>query len=119
MTNNEVSAQTALNNFLQAVGDAAAEDAKLRSRLIETLNFTVLYEGEEQFIGADPTKQAQRWSEDAFCRIWGRATVTQIKAALKDHGLATTSDMRGLRKPNLLELLYRRASRAAKNDGRI
>lgn len=119
MSHDEVSAQIALNKFLQTVKDAAAEDPKLRSRLVEALDLTVLYEGEEQFVGADPLKQANRWSEDAFTRIWSKATVGQIKAALKDHGLATNSDMSKKKKPELIELLYRRASRAAQNDGRI
>jgi len=119
MPHDEVSAQLALNRFLQAVKDAAAEDPSLRARLIEALDVTVLYEGEEQFVGANPVKQANRWSEDAFVRIWSKATVGQLKAALKDNSLATNSDMQRKRKADLVELLYRRASRAGDNDGRI
>ena len=55
---------------------------------------------------------------DAFKRIWKAASVGHIKAALKDHELASATDMRGLRKADLIDLLYRRAGQKSRNDGR-
>lgn len=119
MHRKEVSADVAIDAFLSAVKDAAAEMPEFRARLISALGYTVLYEGAEQFEGADPVAQANRWSPDAFKRIWGGATVSQLKKTLKDRELATTEDMRGRRKPELIELLFDRAHAEAKNDGRI
>ncbi|NBC20084.1 MAG: hypothetical protein GVY06_03400 [Alphaproteobacteria bacterium] len=119
MTTREVAPDAALNAFLEAVRDAAAEDPAFKARLIDALGFTVLYEGEEQFEGANPVSQAERWSPDAFKRIWNAARVPQIREALKNQELATTSDMRGLRKAELIDLMYRRAEQKARNDGRI
>lgn len=119
MAQREVTPDAVLNSFLQAVHDAAREDAAFKARLIDALNVTVLYEGEEQFEGADPVTHAQRWSPDAFKRIWKGAKVSQIKDALKSHHLATTTDMKGLNKAALIDLLYTRAEKKARNDGRI
>lgn len=119
MSNREVKPEEALNAFLKAVKDAAAEDPAFKSRLISALGFTVLYEGEEQFIGANPVEQANRWSPEAFKRIWNPARVVQIKSALKDHELATTSDIRALNKGQLIDLMYKRAVEKSRNDGRI
>jgi hypothetical protein len=119
MTENQKSPKQALNDFFRAIQDLAAEDATLRGRLIDALGVQVLYEGEEQYVGQNPIKQASKWSEDAFKRIWKPASVAQIKAALTDFELATTSDMRGLRKADLLDLLYSRAEQQSRNDGRI
>ncbi|MEM1087992.1 MAG: hypothetical protein AAGH90_09685 [Pseudomonadota bacterium] len=119
MGNPEMRAQTALNRFLQTVKDAAAEDPGLSTRLIEALGVTVLYEGDEQFEGANPVSQAKRWSPEAFKRIWGTAKVGQIKAALKDHELATATDMKGKKKAALIDLLYKRAEARSRETGMI
>ncbi|MEL7040749.1 MAG: hypothetical protein AAGL90_04450 [Pseudomonadota bacterium] len=119
MSQIEVSASIAINAFLEAIKDAAAEDPNFRARLVHALDLTVLYEGDEQFEGANPVRQAKRWSMEAFKRIWSSAKVGQIKAAIKAHGLATTTDMKGLNKAALIELLYRRAEEKSRNDGRI
>lgn len=118
MSRREVSADIAINEFLRAVKDAAAENPTFRARLVDALGFTVLYEGEEQFAGADPATQAARWSKDAFLRIWSGAKVAEVKAVLKDHQLATPDDMRGLKKAQLTELLYRRALSQAEETGK-
>ena len=117
MNDKEVSANLALKNFLNAVKDAAAESPTFRARLIDALGFTVLYEGDEQFAGANPTKQAGRWSEDAFTRIWKGATVAELRATLSEYDLATKEDIKGLRKNELIALLYRRAKNQAEETG--
>ncbi|KCZ55617.1 hypothetical protein HY29_10860 [Hyphomonas beringensis] len=109
MTENEIDAQKAINGFLAAIRDAAAESPAFRARLIEAMQVTVLYEGQEQFQGANPAVQAARWSKDAFCRIWGAAKVGELKATLKENDLATATDMKGMKKNDLVELLYKRA----------
>lgn len=119
MSRNEVSAELAINGFLQAVKDAAAESPEFRARLVGALGFTVLYEGEEQFAGANPAAQAARWSEDAFTRIWSGARVAELKSVMKDRELATNDDMRGMRKADLIGLLYRRALAQAEETGRL
>lgn len=119
MDDKHVSADIAIDGFLRAVKDAAAEMPEFRARLIEALGFTVLYEGEEQFEGADPVRQAGLWSHDAFARIWSKATLKQIKDALKARQLATPEDMKGKKKPQLIGMLYDRALKAYQNDGKI
>jgi len=44
--------------------------------------------------------------------------VAEVKAVLKDHQLATPDDMRGLKKAQLTELLYRRALSQAEETGK-
>lgn len=118
MPNNEVPADLAIEAFLQAIKDAAAEIPEFRSRLVDALGFTVLFEGAEQYQGANPATQAARWSEDAFKRIWAGATAAELKKVLKDRGLASVDDLRGKAKPALLTLLYRRALAQAEETGK-
>lgn len=118
MPKNEVPADLAIAAFVQAIKDAAAELPEFRSRLVDALGFTVLYEGAEQYQGANPATQAARWSEDAFKRIWARATVTELKNTLKERGLASPDDLRGKSKADLLTLLYRRALAQAEETGK-
>lgn len=113
MAHDESTALNAIDRFLNTIRDAAAESPTFRAKLIEAMQLTVLYEGEEQFAGADPAVQASRWSEDAFMRIWSGAKVGELKAVLKDHDLATPTDMKGLKKAELIQLLYRRALKRA------
>lgn len=113
MAQNQLEPLTAIDRFLDAVRDAAAESPAFRAKLIDVLGFTVLYEGEEQFEGANPVTQAATWSEDAFLRIWSGAKVGEVKAVLKDQDLATTTDMRGLKKSDLISLLYDRSLKRA------
>lgn len=109
----------AIDKFLRAIKNAAAESPEFRARLIDAIGVTVLYEGEEQFQGADPVRQAGMWSEDAFTRIWSSASLAQIKSSLKAYQLATNEDMKGKRKPQLIAMLFDRALKAQNNDGRI
>lgn len=119
MSKEHLSAEMAIDGFLRAVKDAAAEVPEFRARLIDALGFVVLYEGDEQFEGADPVKQAGLWSQDAFARIWGKASVKQLKDALKANQLATNEDMKAKKKPQLITMLFERALDAHQNDGRI
>jgi hypothetical protein len=119
MPNNEVPADLAIEAFLQAIKDAAAEIPEFRSRLVDALGFTVLFEGAEQYQGANPATQAARWSEDAFKRIWAGATPAELKKVLKDRGLASEDDLKGKKtKPALLTLLYQRALAQAEETGK-
>tara|TARA_X000001316_G_C911855_1_gene26992 strand:+ start:487 stop:843 length:357 start_codon:yes stop_codon:yes gene_type:complete len=117
MTNKIVPVDLAIDEFLRAIKDAAAESPSFRARLVDALGYTVLYEGAEQFEGANPVRQANQWSEDAFCRIWSGAKVGDIKKVLKDYELATNDDMKGLKKAELIALLYERASSQAVETG--
>lgn len=119
MSNKVVAAKDAVNAFLDLLKDTVAEDPQFRARMVDVLGLTVVYEGEEQFQGANPVKQAAQWSEDAFARIWSGAKVTDLKQVLKERSLATATDMRGLKKSDLISLLYRRALEQAENTGLI
>lgn len=119
MSNEHMSADLAINRFLKAIKDSAAESPDFRARLIEALNVTVLYEGEEQFEGANPVRQAGIWSEDAFSRIWSKASLKQIRETLKAYQLATAEDMKSKKKPQLIAMMFDRAQKAHANDGRI
>jgi len=119
MSEHPISSTKAINGFLDAVRDAAAESPAFRARLIEALCMTVVYEGEEQFEGADPAAQAARWSEDAFKRIWNGAKPAEIRAVLRDKDLATPTDSKGFKKPQLLDLLYERALAQAEELGLV
>lgn len=119
MNDKHISAEDALGAFFRAVKDEAMVSPAFRARLIDALGVTVLYEGEEQFEGANPVKQAGLWSEDAFARIWSKASLKHIREALKAYQLATPEDMKGKKRPQLVEMLYDRAQQAYDNDGMI
>ena len=108
-----------IDSFLNVVRDAAAESPAMRARLIEALGVSVIYEGEEQFEGANPVTHAARWSQDAFVRIWSGAKVSEIKAVLKTNLLATPTDMRGLKKGDLTKMLYQRSLAKAEELGLV
>ena len=113
------SAETALNKFMDVIRDEIAENPSLRRRLTDALGCEVLYEGAEQFDGANPSRQAAKWSKEAFARLWNAATVGQIKKCFKENELATPSDLKGLRKAQLVDLLYERALEHAEASGKI
>lgn len=120
MSKNEVPADLAIAAFVQVIKDAAAELPEFRSRLVEALGLTVIYEGSEQYQGANPATHAARWSEDAFSRIWGSASPAELKAVLKERGLASPDDIKDTKgkKPALLGLLYSRALAQAEETGK-
>ena len=119
MNDRHVSAEAALSAFFRAVKDEAMVSPAFRARLIDALGVNVLYEGEEQFEGANPIKQAGLWSEDAFLRIWSKASMKQIRDVLKSYQLATPEDMKGKKRPQLVAMLYDRAQQVHDNDGMI
>lgn len=119
MTSKAVKSTEAVNAFFQVLRDTVAEDPAFRARIVEALDLTVVYEGEEQFQGANPVKQASIWTKDAFSRIWNGAKVTELRAVLKERNLATAADMKGLRKSQLIDLLYDRSFEQAENTGLV
>lgn len=118
MSKNEVPADLAIAAFVQVIKDAAAELPEFRSRLVEALGLTVIYEGHEQYQGANPATHAARWSEDAFQRIWSGASLKELQTVLKERGLASPDDIKGKKKPALLSLLYTRALAQAEETGK-
>lgn len=124
MPKNDVTPIEVIDGFLSAIRDVAAENTAFRARLIEILGVNVVYEGEEQFEGANPAVQAARWSQDAFSRIWSGAKLGEIKAVLKDHHLATPMDMKypngkNMNKKALIDLLYERGLAKAEELGLV
>lgn len=102
-----------LDDFFGVIRRKAADDPKFAHDLVEALGANVLFEGEDIVGVVDPVVLVTKRDVAKFKAIFADRTVAQLKAIMKASNLAETSEMTGLRKPDLLDLLYRSAMAAA------
>lgn len=102
-----------LDDFFAVVRRKAADDAKFAHDMVEALGANVLFEGEDIAGIMDPIALVTKREEDKFKAIFAEQSVKDLKATLTSSNLATASEMKGLKKPDLLKLLYDGAKAAA------
>lgn len=102
-----------LDDFFGVIRRKAADDTKFAHDLVEALGANVLFEGEDIVGIVDPVVLVGKRDAAKFRAIFADRSVAQIKSILKVNNLAETSQMTGLRKPALLDLLYESAKAAA------
>jgi hypothetical protein len=102
-----------LDGFWGVIRRKAADDAKFAHDLVEVLGGNVLFEGEDIVGVVDPVVLVTKRDEARFKAIFADRTVAQLKTIMRSSNLAEASEMAGLRKPALLELLYQSATAAA------
>jgi hypothetical protein len=115
---NPLAPDRALRKFLDVVADEAAANVAFRNRLLMALGTPVIFEGEEDVMGIDPVDLSTRRGEDSFRRIYGTLAVPQLKVVLGTAELATKADVKGLKKPELIDMLWTRARDKAEARGR-
>jgi hypothetical protein len=102
-----------LDDFFGVIRRKAADDPKFAHDLVEALGANVLFEGEDIVGVVDPVVLVGKRDAERFRAIFADRSVAQLKAIMKANNLAETSEMTGLRKPALLDLLYNSAKAAA------
>lgn len=102
-----------LDDFFGVIRRKAADDTKFAHDLVEALGANVLFEGEDVVGIVDPVVLVTKRDEAKFKAIFSDRTVAQLKTIMRGSNLAETSEMAGMRKPALLELLYKSAQAAA------
>jgi hypothetical protein len=119
---NATSPDQALRNFLEVIADEAAVNTAFRNRLLMATGATVVFAGEEDLSTVDPVELVVRYDEATFRRIYNALSATQLKAVLQSRpnpALATSTDVRQKRKPDLLDMLWERARDRAEEKGRL
>ncbi len=106
-------ATTYLDAFFDVIRRKAADDTKFAHDLVEALGANVLFEGEDIVGIIDPVALVTKRDEARFKAIFADRTLKQLKAILTESNLAQPSEMTGLKKPALLQLLYDGARAAA------
>jgi len=102
-----------LDGFFGVVRRKAADDPKFALELVEALGGNVLFEGEDIVGVIDPVVLVLKREEAKFRAIFADRTVTQLKAVMTANNLAEASEMKGKKKPELLDLLYASAKAAS------
>ncbi|MBI1339207.1 hypothetical protein GC169_03200 [bacterium] len=105
-----VTAPEALRTFLKVVETEAQINSEFRERLISALGVTVIYADAEDVEAANPITLAERYDEVTFKRLYGKLKAAVLKGILKRHDLASDSDLKSLKTPAMIEMLWIRAT---------
>jgi hypothetical protein len=98
-----------LDRLFSNIREEATADPKFARRLLEALNVTVIFRGDQAASSVDPVIVASNGYEH-FSETFHTFKPAQLKKMLKDYGLATAQDMKGKTKtPQLVELMWRGA----------
>jgi hypothetical protein len=111
-----ISPDVALRRFLEVIANEAAANTGFRNRLLQAVGVKVVFEGEDDIATADPVDLAQRYSEDAFKRIYGILKAPDLQSLMIGRGLATKDTFPvkpKKRVPELLALLWETARERA------
>jgi hypothetical protein len=105
-----ISPDQALRRLLDVIADEASENAAFRNRLLLALGTPIRFEGEEDIATMRPQDMVRLYDAEKFKRIYGQLNAAGLKRLITSNNLGSTSDLRGLRAPALLDLLWDRAS---------
>jgi hypothetical protein len=84
-------------------------DPRFARRILDALNVTVIFRGDQAAQSVDPVIVAAQGYEQ-FSETFHTFKPAQLKAMLKDYGLATAQDLKGKMKvPQLVDLMWRGA----------
>lgn len=114
-----VAPQVALARFLTVVRNRAEVDASFRDDLLQALNVSVIYAGEDDLANVAPHVVAAQKGELPFRAIYGALSVTKLRAIFKKSGLATPADLTGKSAEALVDLLWTRALSRARERGML
>jgi hypothetical protein len=96
----------ALDRFFLVVRQEASENASFASRLLDALGADVLVRGEAAVALVDPVQVALKGIGE-FRATFLTFSVKDLKALVKDYGLATAADMKGKSKaPQIVDVMW-------------
>lgn len=115
MTDKTIDPHQALDNFFQVVRQEAVKNPDFAKRMIEAIGHPVLFRGDQAKYAVDPIIVAKKGIEE-FRTTFLSFSAADLKNMIKEHALATQSDLKGKTKPpQLVELMWKGAS-AKLND---
>jgi len=106
MTDKEIDAGRALDQFFAVVRDEARSNPKFASRLVEALGCTVVFRGDDAKHSVDPVQVAMR-GPDEFRKTFLSFSAKDLKDLVKEFDLATAGDLKGKNKPpQIVEVMW-------------
>ena len=107
--NERIDAAQALATLFEIVREEALNNPKFARRLLEAVGHTVEFRGEQALAAVDPLLVAKS-GEDEFRRTFLSMTAANLKKIGKDFSLIETHEMARKSVPQLVQLLWERAS---------
>jgi len=100
----------ALNSLFAIVREEEASNPSFARRLVQAMGATVIFRGDDAVLSVDPVLVAAS-GPDEFRRTFLSFTPKELKAIIKEYGLATAQDMKGKNKaPLLVDLMWQGAT---------
>lgn len=107
----------ALDRFFAVVRQEASDNPSFAARLLGALGANVVFRGEAAVNSVDPLLVALK-GHDEFRTTFLSFSVKDLKAIVKDFGLATTADMKGKTKaPQIVDQMWIGASAKLRDRG--
>lgn len=103
-----IDALTYLDRFFDVVREEARSNPTFSARLVEALGGDVVFPGDDRVALLNPLKLAAKGEAHLRDALDG-LKLSELKAVLKAHNLATAVDMRGLSVEQLTAMLVERA----------
>jgi len=99
----------ALDRFFDELRMEVRANPDLAHRLVKALGAEVTFESAQAAKLLNARELAGTASEATFRSTLDALTLAQIKAVLKANNLASSVDMKGVKKPDLIDMAYQRA----------
>lgn len=107
----------ALERFFAVIRQEASDNPSFAARLLGALGVNVVFRGDAAASGVDPLQVALQ-GYDEFRATFLSFPVKDLKALVKDFGLATPADMKGKSKaPQIVEVMWAGASAKVRDRG--
>lgn len=109
----------ALERFFAVIRQEATDNPSFAARLLGALGVSVVFRGEAATASVDPLQVALQ-GYDEFRATFLTFPVKDLKAFVKDFGLATPADMKGKSKAHqIVELMWSGASTKIRDRGLV
>ena len=109
----------ALERFFAVVRQEAVDNPSFAARLLDTLGAEVVFRGDAAASSVDPLQVALK-GYDEFRATFLSFSPKDLKAFVKDFGLATPADMKGKSKaPQIVDVMWAGASAKIKDRGLV
>ncbi len=107
----------ALERFFEVIRQEATDNPSFAARLLGALGAKVVFRGDAATSSVDPLQVALQ-GYDEFRATFLSFPIKDLKALVKDFGLATAADMKGKSKaPQIVEVMWTGASAKIKDRG--
>jgi hypothetical protein len=107
--------EEALERIFEVIRQEAAANPKFSRRMLEAVGVSVKFTGSDSSIAADPVLIAARHEYDTFREMLQTFTDAELKKMLKNFGLATDEQIKGVKtkpkKLGFIDLLWDGARR--------